>query len=81
MNQRTKEFIIAIQDHLPVYGNTSINAFTDGMKSIEPSFMARQTLADRLDNKDFTFYINPNGVVYEIYRYRNPNYKKQITKR
>ena len=78
MNQRTKEFIIAVQDHLPIFGHTSINAFFDGMKLIEPDFMARDTLVKKLDKKDFAFFINPAGKVYEIYRYKNARYKKQF---
>lgn len=76
MNSRTKEFIIAIQAHNTVYGNTNLNAFVDGMKSIESSFMNRETLKKHLDENDFHFFINPSGLVYEIYRYKNPNYKK-----
>jgi hypothetical protein len=81
MNRRTKEFIVAVQDHIPVYGNTSINAFVEGMKSIEPKFMARQTLAEKFEDADFAFFINPSGKVYEIYRYPNPNYQKQNYKK
>lgn len=76
MNERTKEFIIAIQDHKPVYGNTNINSFYIGMKSIESKFMSKITLQKNLDENDFSFFVNPSGLVYEIYRYKNPKYEK-----
>ena len=76
MNQRTKEFFIAVQDHIPIYGNTNMNAFVDGMKAIEPKFMVLETLKKHLEENDFTFFISSKGKVYEIYRYKNPNYKK-----
>lgn len=81
MNQRTKTFFLAIQDHNAVYGNTTLNAFVEGMKSIEPNFMTRQTLSEKLENSDFTFFVNPSGKVYEIYRYINPNYVKQTPRK
>lgn len=76
MNSRTKEFIIAIIDHKPIYGNTNLNAFYEGMKLIEPKFKSKISLQKDLDLNDFSFYVNPIGSVYEIYRYPNPNYKK-----
>ena len=76
MNSRTKEFIVAIQAHKPIYGNTTISSFVDGMKLIESGFLSRETLTKHLDENDFYFYINPSGLVYEIYRYKNPNYIK-----
>jgi len=76
MNSRTKEFIIAIQDKKPIYGNTNLNAFVQGMKAIEPSFMSKDTLKKHLDFYNFYFFINPSGAVYEIYKYENPNYSK-----
>jgi len=76
MNSRTKEFIVAIQNHKAIYGNTTISAFVEGMKLIESNFMSRDTLTSHLEDNDFHFYINPSGLVYEIYRYKNPYYKK-----
>ncbi len=78
MNKRTKEFILAIQDHKPIYGNTNLNAFVTGMKSIEPNFKSRDTLKNDLDENEFSFFINPSGLVYEIYRYKNPNYENNV---
>ncbi|MFD2100543.1 hypothetical protein [Flagellimonas iocasae] len=77
MNQRTKEFIVAVQNHDTIYGETSITAFVEGMKAIEQGFYTRQTLADKLERGNFTYFVNKSGVVYEIYRYKNPNYKPQ----
>lgn len=76
MNQRTKEFIIAVLNHKPIYGNTSVNSFVEGMKLIEPGFKTRQTLTKDLEKNDFSYFINESGAVYEIYRYKNPNHKK-----
>lgn len=76
MNQRTKEFIVAIQNKTPVYGNTNLHAFVKGMKAIEPEFKMRATLKKDLDLNNFSYFINKQGVVYEIFRYENPNYLK-----
>lgn len=80
MNQRTKEFIVAISNHDTVYGETSISAFVEGMKAIEQDFYTRQTLTDKLERGNFAYFINKSGVVYEIYRYKNPKYKPQGNK-
>jgi len=75
MNNRTKEYIFAIHDHKPIYGNTNLTAFVEGMKAIEPNFMSRDTLLGRLDKYDFALFVSSLGLVYTICRYRNPNYK------
>ncbi|EDM44404.1 hypothetical protein SCB49_05225 [unidentified eubacterium SCB49] len=76
MNKRTKEFIVAIQNKKPVYGNTNLHAFVKGMKAIEPGFKMRATLKKDLDLHNFSYFINDAGEVYEIYRYENPGYQK-----
>ena len=76
MNKRTKEFIVAILNHTPVYGNTNLHAFVQGMKNIEPEFKMRATLKKDLDLNNFAYYITKDGFVYEIYRYVNPSYQK-----
>lgn len=81
MNQRTKQYIIAIRDHKAVCGHTNLNSFVEKMKEIEPDFMTRITLGAKLQENNFAFYESKNGTVYEIYRYENPEYKKQSVRK
>lgn len=78
MNIRTKEFIVAIQDHKAVFGETNVTAFHTGMKGIEPDFYSKDTLTKKLDEAEFCFFVNKLGKVYEIYRYKNPRLDKSI---
>lgn len=80
MDARTQHLIVAIQNHEIVFAEKTITSFVDGMKGLEPKFITRQTLSEKLDNYGFYCFINPKGKVYEIYMYSNPTYKPQKRK-